>query len=361
MIGYLIKNNFKLMLRSRWSLVIMLAGPLLVIAALSSAFSYLLQVYEVSEDFPAGYRMTAANQQEVSGSEIKELLRSAGEEAGILFTEYPEGEIEELMEKNDLAGFVDFTEDVYVIYCSGDYEAEGMVLEYFVHRMMSAGADAALQAEGELCLAAEELEFMPAVDSSDYYGIIEIVYFSWCGLVCAAGILSSEKKYGIGKRFRVAGISEISNYLAKLIALTGAAGGGMAAAAVLSVLLFDIHWGKPLVSACVVLLTILAGNAFGLMLYSFFRNLAIAVIMEFTTVWIMGFLGGSFETYMYSAIAENLKRLSPIYHSNRALVELSCMGKSDYTASALCFCAVITVVCSVLAVLAERIRKRGKA
>lgn len=360
MIGYLIKNNFKLMFRSRWSMIIMLVGPLLVIAALSSAFSYLLQVYEVTEDFSVGYRMTTDQQQEVKG-EIKELVQSAGEEAGILFFEYPEGEIEELMEKNELAGFVDFTGDTYVIYRSGDYETEGMMLEYFVHRMMSESIDAALQTESLPSLEVKELDFMPAVDATDYYGIIEIVYFSWCGLVCAAGVLSNEKKYGIGKRFRVAGLSVISNYLAKFISLTIVAGGGMAAATILSSVLFDIHWGKPLVSACVVLMTILAANAFGLMLYSFFGNLAISVIMEFTTVWFMGFFGGSFETYMYSSIAENLKRLTPIYHSNRALVELSSMGKSDYTASALGFCAVITVVCSVLAVAAERIRKRGKA
>ena len=41
MIRYLIKNNFKLMFRNTWSVVVMLLGPILVIAVLSSAFSEL--------------------------------------------------------------------------------------------------------------------------------------------------------------------------------------------------------------------------------------------------------------------------------------------------------------------------------
>lgn len=35
-------------------------------------------------------------------------LKAAGEEAGIHFYEYPEGEIKDMMEKNELAGFVEF-------------------------------------------------------------------------------------------------------------------------------------------------------------------------------------------------------------------------------------------------------------
>lgn len=75
----------------------------------------------------------------------------------------------------------------------------------------------------------------------------------------------------------------------------------------------------------------------------------------------MGFFGGSFETYMFSSISDILKHLSPIYHGNRALVELSCIGESNYVASSVWFLLVITVICSAIAILAGSIRKRGRA
>ena len=57
MIGYMIKNNGKLMFRNTWSVVFMLIGPILVIAVLSSAFSALMKSYEGGGKFIIGYRM----------------------------------------------------------------------------------------------------------------------------------------------------------------------------------------------------------------------------------------------------------------------------------------------------------------
>lgn len=359
MIRYLIKNNFKLMFRNPWSILVMLVGPLLVIVALSSAFSSLLQAYESADEFVAGYRLSGMWQE----GDLPELLQSAGEETGIIFCEYPDGDVREVMEHNGLACFVEFTEDAYRVYKSGDYEAEGMVLEYFMDRMMDESVNAVLK-PGEteqLTLPEEELPFMPAVDAKDYYGIIEIVYFTWCGLICATGVLSNEKKYGIANRFRVSGVSELGTYLGKLLPMTAVVAAGMAAATGISIVLYDVHWGTPLLSIGVMLGMILAANAFGLMLYSFTENLVFTVIILFSSVWIMGFLGGSFETYMYSNVAEEIKQLSPIYHCNRALVELSCMGTSEYVKSALLYSAALFVSCSGIAVAVGHIRKRGRA
>ena len=56
MIRYLIKNNFKLMFRNTWSVVVMLLGPVLVIAVLSSAFSELMKSYKGVGEFVVGYQ-----------------------------------------------------------------------------------------------------------------------------------------------------------------------------------------------------------------------------------------------------------------------------------------------------------------
>ena len=359
MIRYLIKNNFKLMFRNTWSVVVMLLGPILVIAVLSSAFSELMKSYEGVDDFTVGYRVEAGGKDNVDFTSFK----LAGEKNGILFYEYPQGEIKDVMEKNELAGFVEFSKDTYIVYKSADYEVEGITLEYFMNKVINESVNDSLQvqAKDDIVLPMEKLEFMPAVNSRDYYGIIYIVYFCWCGMICATGVLSNEKKYGIVRRFQVSNLSETQNYLGKLIPITLTVTAGMAVATGITILIYDIHWGNPILSGLIVFMMILTGSAFGMMLYNISDNLAITIVMLFTIVWFMGFFGGSFETYMFSNMPDMVKHLSPIYHGNRALVELSCMGKSNYVVSAVLISLVITVICSAIAILAGGIRKRGRA
>ena len=357
MIRYLIKNNFKLMFRNTWSVAVMLLGPILVIAVLSSAFSELMKSYEGVDEFTVGYRIQEAD------NSIIEATKIAGEEAGILFFEYPEGEIKDVMEKNELSGFVEFAEDKYTVYTSADDEVEGITLEYFMNKVTNEGLNASLQIkeQAKIVLPVEQLKYMPAIDSVDYYGIIYIVYFCWCGMICATGVLSNEKKYGIIRRFQVSNISESQNFFGKFIPIVLTVTGGMAIATIITVLLYDIHWGNPFLSTVIVFLMIVAGTALGMMLYNISDSLVITIILQFTIVWFMGFFGGSFETYMFSSTSDLLKQLSPIYHGNRALVELSCMGESSYLASTVIYSLAITVICSIIAIFAGYVRKRGKA
>ena len=55
MIGYLIKNNFKIMFRNGINLVIYIIGPVIISAVLASAFSSLFESYEGASEFKAGY------------------------------------------------------------------------------------------------------------------------------------------------------------------------------------------------------------------------------------------------------------------------------------------------------------------
>lgn len=361
MIRYLIKNNFKLMFRNKWIILVMVLGPVLVIAILSSAFFDLMKSYEGVDTFKTGYRI-----EDGSGFDVGiEAVKAAGKEGGITLLEYPEGEPEEIIKNNGLAGFVEFNQDNYTVYKSADFKMEGITLEYFLSRIMKGYVDnglyAKMQETERIELPVEKPKYMPAVDSVDYYGIVYIVYFAWCGIVCAANVLSSEKKYGIERRFQVTGVSSFKMYLSKWIPVVFVVSVGLAFTTVLTILLFDIHWGNAFVSALLLLLTIMASSAFSLMLYYISRNIAITIIAVFTSVWFMGFFGGSFETYMYSVWSEQVKRLSPIYHADRALVEISCMGQSTYTQSCIIYMLVIVVICSVIAVTADGIRKRGRA
>ncbi len=362
MIRYLIKNNFKLMFRNTWSIVVMLLGPILVIGALNGAFTELMKSYKGVDEFAVGYRMESDSPLAATIESVK----MAGEEAGITFYEYQKGTPKDVIENNNLVGFVEFGKDEYILYKSADYEVEGVAFEYFLGQVMSEGAYASFRGANQTTdmvvkLPTQKLEFMPAVDAGDYYGIVFIVYFCWCGMICATGVLSNEKKYGIQRKFQVSNASEFSLYLAKLVPVTLTVVVGMGISTIASIWIYDIHWGKPLMSAVIVLVMIVAANAFGMMLYNIFDSLAITIIALFTVVWFMGMFGGCFETYMFSSLADNIKHLSPIYHGNRALVELSCMGTSEYVDSAIIYSLAIAAVCSVIAVLASGIRKRGRA
>ncbi len=359
MVRYLIKNNFKLMLRNKWILAVMVLGPILVIAILSSAFHDLMKSYEGVDEFKAGYRMEEGTLFRDSMETIKE----TGEKAGITFFEYPEGEPKEIIENNGLAGFVEFDKEKYTVYKSADFEVEGVTLEYFLNQVMKEGANQVLKTmlpgldEEKVTLPIQELDYMPAVDSNDYYGIIYIVYFSWCSVICAANVLNSEKKYGIKRKFQVTAISKLKLYLGKWIPIVLTTVIGMGVAIIATAFMYDIHWGNIWVVSLLILLSIMASSAFGLMIYYFCENLAITVVIVFTTVWFMGFFGGSFETYMFAVWSDALKNASPIYHINRALVENSCMGYSTYTNSCVIYMLVITVVCSAIAVAVDRWRK----
>ncbi|WP_310603951.1 ABC transporter permease [Anaerosporobacter sp.] len=362
MIRYIVKNNLKLMLRNKWVIAVMILGPILIISIISSAFGELMKSYEGVDEFKVGYRVEEDVQQG-----YMEQMKQAGKEAGIIFEKYPEGEIKALIENNELAGFVEMGAKSYTVYESEDYVVEGITLEYFMNQVMKEGENQALQQivpaiqKEEIDLPVIQLTYMPAIDSNNYYGIVYIVYFIWCGIVGATNILASEKKNGIGRKYQVSGLSDISLYLGKWIPLVLAVLVETAITMIATILIFDIQWGNPLLSALIIVLSIMASTSFGFMIYNLCDNLAVTIILLFTSVWFMGFLGGSFETYMFSSTSDMLKNVSPIYHINRALVEYSCMGESTYTNSCILYMLGITVVCSVIALIADGIRKRGRA
>lgn len=361
MIRYLMKNNLKLMFRNKWILLIMILGPIGVTAILSSAMESLMESYSGVGEFSVGYRL----EEEGVYSEYMETIKEAGKEMKMDFVEYPSGEPEELLRDYDLAAFVELGDEQYTIYEAEDNQIEAITLEYFLNRVQEEGMNRMWEMETEsvsaVSLPVKQIDYMPAINAKDYYGIIYIVYFSWCCLICIANVLGNEKKCGIENKFRVTGISGVRLYMAKWIPTVLVTAAGMAVATIVSTVLYQIHWGNLMIFAGILLLSIMASSSFGLMLYYLFHHMAIAIIALFSSVWIMGFFGGSFATYMFSGWAENVKDYSPIYHINRALVENSCMGHSDYTIRAVLFSVAIAVICSVIAILADGIRKRGRA
>ena len=353
MIGYLIKNNFKIMFRSAVNILLYVLCPIVVSAVLISAFSSLMESYKAAPDFTVGYRMQ-------SGSEYAGYMsRLAGiaEENGITFAEYDKGDVETLIREHSLGGFVEFTKDGYKIYETGDAKVEGAALECLISTFFNSAISMHTE---DVSIKTEKPGFAPAINSTDYYGIIYVVYFGWCAIVCAAGLFAHEKKYRISERLEVSNLSTLQIYLARLIPIATVVSLGTGAAAVISAVTLGVHWGNIALSALIVLLMIVAATAFEMMIYQITNSLVATIVISFGIVWIMGFIGGSFETYMFSSHPESLKLISPIYHGNRALAELSSMGRSDFAVSSIVYSTVLALVSSVISVTVGTLKRRAR-
>ena len=354
---YIIKNNIKLMCRSWGNILLFIIMPVILIFVLSSAFDTLMKKYEKSE-MTAGYRIEGDG---VTEDMIK-AMSDVAEENDITLSEYPSGDPEKLIRDNELTGFIVFKDDTYTIYEDKDNEVMGKVLEYFVNVFYENATASAMGVKTDsVKLTVEHPDFRAAIESKDYYGIVEIIYFGWCAIVAGAGIFMNEKKYKIRKRYQVANLSPFKEYLGRFIPIVIVASIGTLIAALLTIVLLGVHWGNPFISFLILIVSTAAATALGVMIYNITDNMIATIIIVFTVVWFMGFWGGSFETYLFSSHPMFLKNLSPVYHINRALTELSCMGHSDYMASAIGYCGMLTIGCSIVAIIAGLLRRRGRA
>ena len=342
------------MLRSKAIMLVIIICPVIVIAVLSSVFEEMMKSFDMADEFTVGYRVS----EESIFSEHKEAIQDGAAEADLSFIEYPTGDVAEICDKNNCGIFVEFEKDSYRIYCMKEYETEGTMVEYFLNRMMSGMQEVAI-GEDKVQIPIEPLEAMPNVDSKNYYGIIYIVYFVGCCFITLASVFSSERKHKIGARYGVSPVSNLGFYLAKVLPCILVTVVGIGISTLLSTFSFNIKWGNYPMTILIMTLFIIASSAFGLLLCLLFRNLAISISLLFASTWVAGFVGGSFETYMFSKVDESIKLLSPIYHVNRTLVEYSAMGYSNYAKGCIVYLLLMTVGCAILGVLVSNLN-RGK-
>ncbi|HWT74770.1 MAG TPA: ABC transporter permease [Mobilitalea sp.] len=355
----LIKNNLKLMLRSKWVLFIMSILPLITIALLSNAFKEMMNTsYDIGE-FQVGYRVS---EDSVYKDMLPELTKTC-EEKGIQLQEYPDGDITKLLQSETVAVFVKIGKDSYTVYQSNDKSTEASITESifsgFFYQANESKTLLTYQMQHNITdvpvpsstVKSEVLATDPVPSSTDYYGIIYILYFTWCGIISLVAVISSERKSAIPRRMRVSQMSKLQFYFGKFLPCTLAIFIEVCIAWGLSVVLFGIHWGNIGISAFVLFLTAMAASAFGIVLFQLFNNVAISIVLGFIIIWIEGFFGGSFQTYMYANLPQRLVNLSPIYYVNRAMVEYSTMGHSGYLNTSIGFLAGIIIVCGILGTL----------
>lgn len=342
----LIKNNFKLMFRNKWSVVLMILGPLLVIAAISSAFNAMMKSYTPVDTFIAGYHI----EEESSFNAAMPIIKDAAENNKIEFREFPsedaalQGNIENIFQKGEADVFVDFTKGAYHIYKQKDKEIQSNILEYFLNQVTQGLRKDLISGEPNIDIQTVSLDAVPRPDAIDYYGIIYIVYFSWCGIIIMSPIFSSEKKNRIAQRLRISPLAPLSLYLGKALPCIGFTMLLTFLSAVLNTVLYGVSWGNLSHTFLVMAFSIAASSLFSIFIYFLLGNIAVTIGVIFTVVWTTGFIGGSFEAYLYSSTSDKLKEVSPLYYINRTLVEYSTSGSSSYESRCLLYLAAISAV-----------------
>ena len=347
MLKIYIKNHVKMIFRKKWIIVLMVIFPLLLIAALSSVFGDLMERNLTLEEYTIGYSL------EESADFPIEYLKQTFEENKIQVKEIKNDDKEKYFKDETIIAYLDITRDGYTIYKVSGHVIETSIIENICYMFFQQYKIPTINNE-DITIKTQSLDLAPLPSSIDYYGIIEIVYFTWFGFMCLTSILSSERKNRILQRVQVTSASRITIYLAKFIPSVIISFMEMLIAMLLSHLIFGVHWGNLLLSSIIILLSIIAGITFSLMVFTLCKQLLVGIAINYVAGFVMGFIGGSFQMYMFSPFTENIKILSPIYHTNRALVELSTKGSSDYVSSCVCVLLIISVVFAGITILGMR-------
>lgn len=350
------KNNLKLIVRKPVWLAVIVLGALLVVASLSSTFRTLLDSSDEAGAFQVGYQMEKNSRYAPFEIPLEEGFKAND----ITLKKYENADPEELIRNGAEDVFITFLGDSYKIYAGEKNEIQSKAVSYVLYRTDAEFMMTASGRTDRMTIISESLPCIKTSEAENYYGIIEIVYFTSINSILLCLIFWTERKNRIGVRFASGSAGAATRYFGKLFACIIVS--FLLLVVLESVLvtgMFDVSIGRPAVSYLILFLHTAAFAAFGMLFFLLFDNMAVAIGGLFMVDWFMGLFGGSFETYMYSSIPENLKRLSPIYFVDRSLVELSLNGRSDYVAPCILYLCAMAAVCIGLGVFITSKKKEA--
>lgn len=342
----IIKNYLKLIFRNKVMIIVVPIATVLVVAALANAFHTLLDINDDVADFKMGYEMS----EDSKYAFVENIMMSSFEEQGVEAVEYEHGDPEDLISNGSVDVYVTFDRDSYHIYGDDKKEFQVRIVQYVLFNV-DKSMDTMFTDSSSNNVSISSLETIKTSEAENYYGIIEIVYFLSLCTVFLSFIFQTERQSNIGIRFRVGNVGSFTRYMSKYISC-------LVVAIIIQVILvsgfvlalFDVTMGNPVVFFGILILTAIAFTAFGMVFFLLFNNMAVSIGLLFMTLWFAGFVGGTFETYMYTVITEPIKRLSPLYYVNRTLVETSVNGSSSYLGPCVVVLSVMTVVSMLLGI-----------
>ncbi len=342
----IIKNYLKLIFRNKVMIIVVPIATVLVVAALANAFHTLLDTNDDISDFKMGYEMS----EDSKYAFVEDIMMTSFEDQGVETVEFEHGDPEDLISNGSVDVYVAFEKDSYHIYGDEKKELQTRVVQYVLFNV-DKRMETMFTGDSTSDVKISSLETIKTSEAENYYGIIEIVYFLSLCTVFLSFIFQTERQNSIGIRFRVGNAGTFTRYMSKFIScFVIAVLIQVILVSCVVLLLFDVTMGNPAVFFGILILTAIAFTAYGLVFFLLFKNMAVSIGLLFMTLWFAGFVGGTFETYMYSVFTESIKRLSPLYFVNRTLVETSVNGSSSYLMPCIAVLSALTVVCMLLGI-----------
>lgn len=347
-----VKNNLKLLLRNKTMVICMIIAPVGLTWILSGVFEDMLSIYSNEDRIQIAYSIEENSPYEEYFNQIANGKTMDGIE--ISRYQVDETHIESTMKKNDIAAFLLINKDSYTLYESAKYKDQLGSIENVITTMFEQMQNKSILEMEKRTVSYSEVvsvDVIPMPSSLDYYGIIELIYFAMCGVVTISIVVSSERKNRIIKRMQVAGVPNWKLYLAKLIPCTIGIFIEISIAMLLSYALVGNRFGNYLETIGILFLLAIASSAYGIMALHIVKNMAVSIVLVFSSVWVMGFYGGTFQNYMMNTLPDKLVKMSPIYYANRTLVEFRTMGQSDYALTCVCVLIGMIIFCSLVSIL----------
>lgn len=372
MLFILVKNNLKLMLRDKLSILLLIFFPILLIAVLSSAFTSLLNKNHTMEPFAVGYSIEKGSTIENNFNNFIKNFKANN----ITLKEMKKDKAIDNIKNDTIAAYVEINDSSYKLYKKDGLSVNTIIFENSFSSAMDIydGSKALMSYLSEQGLASkynspnavsnnnfvkfENIKADPVPSSTVYYGIVEIVYIIWFGMMAVSSVVSMERKYGVTERIGLTKANSLILFLGKLIPAVIAVSIQISIAAIASTILMKVNWGNsPMLSAAIILLEIIAVSALGILLAAIIKSQALVNVLIVIHAFFFGFIGGSCQTYMYNFISDNIAKLSPLYYINRTLVELSTKGYSSYTNKCILLLTAISfaaIVSGILVTIKER-------
>ena len=364
MLLILIKNNLKLLLREKITWIFMLILPVLLIMVLSSAFTGMLdETYEMKE-LKVGYILEENSLIEES---FNEFIEGFTENKINLNQMNKEDAIKEL-KSEEIVAFLEINDDKYTIYKNNSESIEESIFESVFSSVMysydsrkalmellykTASAVDVVAGEGDTGLVnVEVLDTEPMPSAIVYYGIVELVYVIWMSMTISATMVNYERRASVSERIWISNVKSSTIYFGKLISTILCVVIQIGISAAVATITMDINWGdNPILIVGVILLEILAASSIGIMLATFIKSEAVVNVLCVLSAFVFGFIGGSFQTYMYNFVSDKIANLSPLFHINRTLVQIAVKGYSEYTFMTVILLALLFVVSGFMSMI----------
>ncbi|ABX40467.1 ABC transporter permease [Lachnoclostridium phytofermentans] len=342
MLTYLVKNNMKLILRGKLIFIMMILMPVFLITLLSSTFDSMLNVNYSLKEYEVGYAVS----EDSYIHPMLETMKTVGAKSKLKLIPYTKEVGLEKVNDQTLDLYVEFGTKEYVIYQTEETKAATMILKSVMSSLMQKDS---IQ---EAVYRVEDIPANPIPAAKNYYGIVEIVYFMWCGILSISAVINSERKGQIRSRMKMSPTSTASLYLGKFIPCVMVLCIQMGIAMIITFFTLGIDWGEKIyLSLGILFLQSMAVSAFSIMLYHIFQNVAAAIVSCFIIVFGWGLFGGSFQTYMFTTTSDTMAAISPIYYLNRTLVEYSTRGSSEYALPCVFILLTMILIGSTVSIL----------